>query len=227
MKNVLILVFVLFNNDYAFAQKKKPQKIKDKIIYKAKDKNFRFNISNLLGPIDGNLSIGFEYFVKEKYSICTDIGYIFYSNLKENITGKSSGVFLRPAFRYYTNKNFFLESELDLLLRNVDTKVTDWLGKDCVNDVPAYFEKKTFTIHKKAIGVNAKIGTQLRLLKNKNIFLELYIGFGAKIKKEVLVNEPNSCYAIVNVFGSELPIKQASEIIPYFPAGLRLYMRLK
>ena len=158
------------------------------------------------------------------YSI--DVGYVFFSQVYRDITEKTGGVIFRPAIRYYSgaSKRFYVEAELHY--KNVTNKVTDWLGKECVNNVSAYEQYTSFKLRKKVVGFNLKLGYQARLTKDNRFWLEPYVGIGIKHKKEFVVDEPYSCYFFQGVFAQRNRTNNRIENLPNIPAGIRFLVKL-
>jgi Protein of unknown function (DUF3575) len=194
----------------------------------AKDKMIRLNLSSFIDPIETNASVGFEYRLKDNVSVTMDVGYIFYSEYySQRNKDKTDGFIFKPAIRYYTDedKKFYIEGEF--LIKTVTNKITDWIGRDCANNVSSYQEYTTFKIRKNVYGFNFKIGYQARLSKNDLLWLEPYLGIGIKYKKEFLVNEKNSCYNFSSI-GRNLrtPSNNSETVVPNLPFGLRLLFKL-
>ncbi len=200
--------------------------ISQKKIFHANDKFVRINVSGLLDPIETNISGGMEYRLKDNLSVSLDAGYIFYSRYYQLKNGNSSGFLLRPAIRYYTDyyKKFYVEAELNF--KTVTTKLTDWLGKDCVNNVRTYEEFTTFKIRKNIIGLNFKSAYLINLSKNNKLWLEPYFGLGIKQRMEFILNEPASCYRFGTIFNRQNIVTNTKEIQASFPLGLRLLIKI-
>lgn len=192
----------------------------------AKDKLIRINVSGLLDPIETNFSGGLEYRLKDNVAISLDAGYIFYNNYYQQRNGNSSGFLLRPAIRYYTDdaKRFYIEAEFHF--KKVTTKLTDWLGKDCVNDVRTYEEFTSFKIRKNVLGVNLKIGYQVKLSKNDKLWLEPYFGLGIRYKKEFVLHEPTSCYRFASIFNRRNEVANTNKMQGSIPFGLRFLIKI-
>lgn len=194
----------------------------------AKDKLIRINISGLLDPIETNFSGGLEYRLKDNLAVSLDVGYIFYNYYYQQRNGNSSGFLFRPAIRYYTDeaKRFYIEAELHF--KTVTTKLTDWLGKDCVNDVRTYETFTAFKIRKNVIGLNLKIGYQIKLSKDDKLWLEPYFGLGARLKNEFVLNEPTSCYNFASIFNRRNgnDIANTDKMQGSVPLGLRFLIKI-
>jgi hypothetical protein len=210
-----VVTLLLFQN--AFSQKTSLM---------AKDKLIRINVSGLLDPIETNISGGLEYRLKDNVAISLDAGYIFYSNYYQLRNGSSSGFLFRPAIRYYTDKDkrFYIEAELHF--KTVTTKLTDWLGKDCVNNVMTYEEFTDFKVRKNVIGLNLKFGYQIKLSKNDKLWLEPYFGLGIKQRREFVLNEPMSCYRFGGIFNRRNTVTNVKEMQGSIPVGLRFMIKI-
>ena len=214
---LLLGVLMLLHFQNAYSQKMSLQ---------AKDKLIRINVSGLLDPIETNFSGGLEYRLKDNLAVSLDAGYIFYSNYYQARNGNSSGFLLRPAIRYYTDtyNRFYIEAELHF--KTVTTKLTDWLGKDCVNNVMTYEELTNFKMRKNVIGLNLKIGHQIKLSKNDRLWLEPYLGLGIKQRNEFILNEPTSCYRFGGIFNRRNTVSNIKEVQGSIPVGLRFMIKI-
>ena len=210
----LMLIFIF---QHAYSQKTSLQ---------AKDKLMRINVSGLLDPIETNFSGGLEYRLKDNLAVSLDASYIFYSNYYQSRNGNSSGFLLRPAIRYYTDtyNRFYIEAELHF--KTVTTKLTDWLGKDCVNNVMTYEELTNFKMRKNVIGLNLKIGHQIKLSKNDRLWLEPYLGLGIKQRNEFILNEPTNCYRFGGIFNRRNTVSNVKEVQGSIPVGLRFMIKI-
>lgn len=214
---LLLGVLMLLHFQNAYSQKMSLQ---------AKVKLIRINVSGLLDPIETNFSGGLEYRLKDNLAVSLDAGYIFYSNYYQARNGNSSGFLLRPAIRYYTDtyNRFYIEAELHF--KTVTTKLTDWLGKDCVNNVMTYEELTNFKMRKNVKGLNLKIGHQIKLSKNDRLWLEPYLGLGIKQRNEFILNEPTSCYRFGGIFNRRNTVSNVKEVQGSIPVGLRFMIKI-
>ncbi len=218
MKLLVISLCCLLLAENTFSQKWKDLEAKDKIV--------RFNISDLFPLQDGSISFGYQYFVKNNLAIALDAGYVFYGVTNPNVFAKNRGMYIKPSLRYYPKKKFFLELESKIFLTKVTTTVTDWLGKNCVNEVPSFDEYKQFKFVKKSPTLNIIIGTQKWLLKKYNLSAEPYAGVGVIFNNAYLENEPNSCYGISNNISEVITSNIKKEILPNITLGCRIIKKL-
>jgi hypothetical protein len=143
----------------------------------------RFNFTGLLDVFDENISIGAGYRFSPHWSTGIDVAYIFKSiYLSESKV--ANGIILRPFIRYYPKKEKggFLEAEIHY--KYVAYRLTDWVGRDATNGVPAYEEYATFHYNKRVMGLNINAGTDENLSRDKRLRLEVYIGIGIRFKKQ-------------------------------------------
>jgi hypothetical protein len=219
---LLVLSFFLFI-PISFGQKKNSLHQ----LFK-KDKMIRLNLSSFIDPLETNASVGFEYRIKDNVSVGIDIGYIFYSNYySQRNNSKTGGFIFKPAIRYYTDEDrkFYVEGEF--LIKSVTNKITDWIGRDCANNVSSYQEYTTFRVRKNVYGFNFKIGYLGRLSKNDLLWLEPYLGLGVKYKNEFLLNENNSCYNFSSIGRNvRTPANSIQNVLPNGAFGLRLLFKL-
>lgn len=143
----------------------------------------RFNFIGLLDPYDENISMGAEYRFNAHWSTGSDVAYIF-NSIYLSESKKVNGFIFRPFIRYYpeNHKKSFFEAEIHY--KNVAYQITDWIGRDADNGVPAYEEYATFNYNKNVYGLHFKAGTQANLSRNKKLRLEVHLGLGIRYKKQ-------------------------------------------
>lgn len=185
---------------------------------------FRLNFTGLVDPVESNFSVGFEKRIKQKMSLAADLAYIFYSIYFENIKG-ASGFIFRPSYRIFIDEKSRGYFDTEIHYKHVDYNIEDWLGRNCVDGIPAYEEFTTFKYKRDILGVHFKIGYQGMLSRNGKLWYEIYTGAGIRSRWEKLKNEPGSCYnnatAVIEFNGINQNISYA------VPTGLRLLYRLK
>jgi hypothetical protein len=217
-RKIAALLLVMTCTIIGFSQKK------DKLILPAKTTLLRFNATTIIDPIETNLSLGVEHKFTNIWSAGLDVGYVFQSSYFE-ASNKASGIILRPAIRLYsgTFKRGYIEAELQY--KRVVSKIIDWLGRSCVNGVPAYSEYTSFKAVKSTYGLNLKYGYQGKLSKKGKTWIEPYIGLGIRLKSNEILNEQNSCYRLNRLFRG---ITNDQDNVPLFsmPLGLRVLYRL-
>jgi hypothetical protein len=193
-----------------------------KYVVPAHSWTLRWNTINLIDIIEPNLSVGAEYRIKEKLSVASDVGYVFFNSTLQTSNVRVSGIVIKPSVRYYLNDNLRFYAEGELLIKKVNHKVEDWLGQNCVNNVPSYEEFKKFTIRKNVMGFQAKIGRVGRLSKDNKFSLDWYIGVGLRVKGFKLINEPNTCYNFRDFDLFRLNSNDQKTLLPSMPLGFRL-----
>lgn len=211
----LVLIISVYS---CFGQKADPLQQHDKLI--------RLNFTSLFDPLETNLSLGFEYRIKDRTSLSMDVGYVFFNfNLYENAIA-TSGIILRPAIRYYTDarKRFFVEGELHI--KSVNTTIVDWIDRKVVNNVPTFQEFAEFKVKKNVVGLNFKIGYQARLSRDNSLWLEPYVGLGAKLKSNKLLNEPDSRYSFDDIFNTRLSEDGFKQMLPNVTLGIRFLVKI-
>lgn len=156
---------------------------------------------------DRAVMIGGEYRLKQHWAIVADAGYVFTSNYFDAIK-KVSGINARSSIRYYygRHKQEFLQAQI--MYKHINYSMYDWLGKNCVNDVPAYDELQDFTFRKKVWGFNMIAGEIIPIFSNQ-FFLEIYAGIGVRYKRQDIANVDNACYdydqiGTVNVYNDKV-----------------------
>jgi hypothetical protein len=227
LKKPIVIIVLFFISNIAIAQDNKKVK-KDNTLHIPKN-TFSLKVHPLaaIDFLDPNLMLGVEYRISERVATVVNLGYIYFSNYYRDKTG-ANGFIIRPAIRYYAseNKRFFLEAELHF--KKLTYKMYDWLGMNCVNNVPTFNMLTNFDYIKRVMGFNAKVGRVSRLSKNSNkVSLEYFTGLGIKIKKIYLGKSvpENSCYNITDFFN----INDSSNnnvLYPNFCLGLTLFIQL-
>ena len=203
----LISFFIVFNSG---AQNSRPP-----VIYKK-----AISLSPLaLADLDHTLLLTGEYRFNNKLALVTDVGYIFASDYISNIK-QTWGFNLRPSLRMYYGKRNKGYLQAQAFYKMATYTLNDWVGKDCVNGVPAYEKQMDFDYRKKVAGFNIIAGGLFPLSKSHQWLIDLYGGLGFRHKTHQMINEPNSCYNINNGFFSELYNDDITTIS--VPMGVRL-----
>ena len=181
----------------------------------------RFNFTGLVDPVDNNISLGGELPLHPNWSLTTDLAYIEYSSYFNNIRW-TSGYIVKPAIRYYPSSlrhtGFF---EAVLFYKQANYHLRDWLGKDCVNGIPAYEQYGDFTYRKRVAGINLQLGLQTALSRNKLIQFEAWVGLGLRIKQQDVIGQENGCYNATADFG-DVNGSSGTAVLTSLPAGMRL-----
>jgi hypothetical protein len=178
----------------------------------------------LLGP-DFTLTLGYEHRLKHKLVFSPELGFIlgsaYYST--ENDSKGSYGFLFRPSLRFFVNeeRNFYIQPQL--FYKMVDSKLHDWLGKECENDVPAFEQLQDFTYRRQAYGFNMIAGV-LVPTKGRKLLFDFYFGLGVRHKTGNVVGEPRSCY---DGGGPFFGTTEDDGTFPNVPAGVRLVFVLK
>ena len=186
LKNYLaVFLILLYSNVSGQSDNGMEQSVKD--YFSVKKIIGRFNFTGLLDGFDQNISIGVEYRFNTQWSTGSDAAYIFrsvYLSESKNV----NGVILRPFIRYYLSKNGSGFVEAEIHYKYVTYQLTDWIGREVTNGVPAYEEYTTLIFHKRAFGLNIKVGDNVNLTRDKKFRLEPYIGLGIRFKKQGVDN---------------------------------------
>lgn len=170
-----IFLLVSFSNQL-FAQA-------DLVTVENKTLTLRWNPLGVLAIWDQNLSFGFEKKFSGQWSYGADIAYIFYSDYLSK-SKRSNGYMIRSFVRYYfkENKRDFIETELQY--KRMAYEISDWIGKDVVNGIPAYEEFEMFDYIKHVYGIHMKVGTQTKLSADERWRVEWYAGLGYRWKNQ-------------------------------------------
>ncbi len=141
----------------------------------------RFNFLGIADVLDENFCVGLEYRFHPNWAMGTDVGWIFFSRYIAQNKG-ANGILARPFIRYYPRKNGggFIEAELHY--KYVSYKIENWVGREPVNNIPAYEEFTTFHYKKNAAGIHIKGGFQLDLGRDGKFKFEFTGGVGVRWK---------------------------------------------
>ena len=181
----------------------------------------RFNVTGLADFFDQNISFGGEYKFAPLWSAGTDVGYVFHSNYLSE-SKFTSGIILRPFIRYYLDKDGrgFLEGQIHY--KKVSYEITDWIGRDVSNGVPAYEEYTSFKYRKRVFDLRINIGDNVSLSRDEKLMLEPYIGIGVRFKKQGV---DGSVYQRGNRWLGKLYDEKYSSVV--LPLGLRLVYQVR
>jgi hypothetical protein len=190
-----------------------------------RSRNFGFNTAVSVNPFmligeDITFMVGAEHQLKDKLSVVMDAGYIFYSDYfnGSDVLKSVSGFNLRPGIKFYVHERKRSYLMAQLFYKQVGYKVYDFLGKDCVNDVPTYEQLQDFTYRKRTISMNFIAGKYYHL--SDKLLFEFYGGIGVKSKTQ-RPTEDNSCYR-ENQRGIIFSKFQEQMTAPNFPVGFKL-----
>ena len=107
----------------------------------AYEKAVSFSPLMLLGP-DYTLTGGYEKRISPNLVLASEAGIIMGSSYFSNMenSGRAWGILLRPSVKFFMDrdKNFYLQPQL--FYKMVNNQLYDWLGKNCVDEGPAYEE---------------------------------------------------------------------------------------
>ena len=146
-----------------------------------------------LADIDHTVMLTGEYRIKPNLALLADVGYVFASDYRSMIK-KTAGFNIRPAVRIYHGRRNKGYLQAQAFYKMVDYTINDWIGKDCVDGVPAYQKLEDFTYRKNVLGFNIIAGGLLPLSPSQKWLIDLYGGLGFRSKKHKVVNEPDGCY---------------------------------
>ncbi len=179
----------------------------------------------VLAATDNMVMIGGEHRLKKRFALVLDAGYIFDSYLSfQEVIKTTTGFTVRPGVRLYNGRDKRGYLELNVFYKQVNYKLYDWLGKDCVNGIETYEQLQKFTYRKKTVSFNFLTGRQFRL--SNKLLLDLYGGLGVKIRNQGPA-ESSSCYR-ENERRSLLGNRFARhDVLASFPFGVKLLLPVK
>ena len=174
---------LLFFSLCAIAQRQERAIVMNEDAPSGKGLTARFNYTGLIDPFDQNLSFGGEYKLNEHWSTGIDLAWIF-ASLYLSESKHANGLIARPFIRYYPwgNKKGFFEAVVHY--KYVSYRITDWVGQDVTNGVPAYEEYRAFHFNKNAFGLHLNAGTSANLSRDKRLKMEFYLGLGMRFKTQ-------------------------------------------
>lgn len=176
----------------------------------------------LIDPFDRSVLLTGSYRLKENLAVLTDAGFIFTSSYLNNAT-KTRGFQVKPALRFYYGRQLRTFVQLQALYKQVDYSLYDWLGKNCVNEVPAFEQLQHFKFRKKVVGLNIIPGLLAPI--GRRWFLEFYAGLGWRYKTQGVRNEPNNCYNLDFAFLGSVYRDNVSSVS--IPTGVKLLYRIE
>lgn len=187
----------------------------------------RVNPLGLIDLIEQSISTGAEYRFNPKWSAAIDLAYIFHTTHSMQIEQSTNGYIIRPAVRKYFSRqlNHYVEAELHY--KYMANSIEDWVGRDAVNGTPSYEEYKKFKLIKQMAGVQFKMGAQECLVRQKWLWIELYLGFGIRKKWQDTDLPADAAYTIRRPVRISSDPNQDNTITPAFPAGVRLLFKIK
>lgn len=140
---------------------------------------------------DQRMMAGVERHLKGRWAAVFDAGIVVHSNYIDNAR-QTNGFELRPALRYYYDHGFASYIQVQAQYRLVRYQMHDWLGKDCVNDVPAYERLQDFIYQKQQIGGAFVTGGIIKL--GQRLLFDISVGIGAQYRSYKVADEEACCY---------------------------------
>jgi hypothetical protein len=209
----LLIAFLLLNLSCKIFSQNKIAVLQPKLL-------LRFNALGLADPLDENLSFGIEHRFHPNWSTGTDAGWIFASHYMQN-SSRANGFIVRPFIRYYPNENGIGFFEVELHYKYVGYKTEDWLGRNPVNNVPAYEEYTTFELQKHIAGIHFKAGLLANISRNERLKFEFTGGLGVRYKWQKV---RDGVYTRIQGWAA---VNSMERVIPVVPVTMRLTYVLK
>jgi len=236
MKQYCSIIFLVFISLTTFSQGRWKQNYHRKSYYDTLP-HYKYTVRvsplSMIDVLQPSLTVGGEWHFSNTASVGLDISGLIPINIDDT---KKWGFIIKPSLKLFIPSansiasNFFIEPDIfwKRQLKNED----GWLGKNAVNNNPAYFEFKNYTLIKDVFGANIKIGSQTSL-GPKNLMLEFYLGFGVRNITKHIKNEPNAfiqternqLFGTNGIFGSR-NIDQTYWAVS-FPLGVRIAYIIK
>lgn len=184
----------------------------------------RFSPLALVEP-DMSFMFGAEYRLNNKWSVGSDLAYIFYSFRSSNSIN-TNGYKARAELRYYfKQKNrvaWFTAFELGH--KQTYSRRSEEVG---IGAGPDFFQRVEYRLVRSAPSASLKFGFQRYIDKNQKLFIEGFLGVGVKV-----ISEHKKDYVLppgASTTGLEDDIYYtifSDGVVPNFPAGLRIGFRL-
>ncbi len=176
-----------------------------------------------LANFDQMVMPGMEWRFRRQWSVVTDLGLVVKSGyLQEQNT--ASGFALRPALRFYHGRSERVYIQMQLQYAAVRYKLYDWLGKDCIDGVPAYERLQHFRYRKQTFSAAFVAGKQLEL--GPKWFIDISAGLGAQQRVQGLTGEENCCFIPqTNTFTTRRAQERA--LLPIVPLAVKLVYALQ
>jgi hypothetical protein len=190
----------------------------------------RWQPLGLVNVYDMNLTVGVEYAYRDNRSVMLDVGYIFSSlyGQTNNSGGLSpaSGLILRSGHRWFFGRYGAQFIEAEGGLKAVKYKGDEeWVGRGVVNGVPAYEELMRITSKKEVVTLNAKYGYRFAFGRQSPVSMEIFAGIGVRYRN-YYPQLPADAEVIEFAGWGFDPFSYGSDILPDFPMGLRLTLKL-
>jgi hypothetical protein len=178
--------------------------------------------------VDYTVLAGYEHRLKPGLFLTTEIGYIFASSYIEadyQGTNTATGFTIRPSIKRFFNRNSRYYIQAQVFYKQVNHHIYDWLGRDAVDNVPSYEQLEHFDYRRLMIGFNGVGGMLVPLNRNRSLYFDFYAGLGIRLKKAMVIAEPNSVYFPRSII--ELNNDPDNTTLPSLPIGLRLIFVVK
>lgn len=171
---------------------------------------------------DNTFMLGYEYRLKEKIAVVSEVGIVFSSNYAANYHNKVSGYILRPSFRMYLNRRNNLYVQTQVFFKSVNYTYHDSLPVNVNGDI-SRAPLNDYTFKKDVWGLNFMLGAVLPVWK-ENIFLEPYIGIGRRTKYQRWTNLKNADY---NPISNDWIDHSEHVNTISIPAGIKIVFRIR
>ena len=178
----------------------------------------------VLASLDHTVMLGVEKQVSSRLVAVLDAGYVFAtSHYRAQNIRQASGFSVRPGFKLLFRRDPKGYFAVQTFYKQVNYRLYDWLGKDCINGVPAYEQLQEFVWQKKSLSINLLAGYTLEL--SGRLLVDFYAGPGIKwVNRQV--TEPNCCFPqLENRQGFAQPLNGKPTV--NLPAGIKLLVAIR
>ena len=176
-----------------------------------------------LANYDQMLMPGMEWRSRRQWSVVADVGIVVNSGYlrEENTAG---GFALRPALRYYHGRVDGGYIQMQFQYARVRYKLYDWLGKDCVDGVPAYERLQHFVYRKQTFSAAFVAGRLLEL--GPHWFVDISAGLGVQQRVQGLAGGEACCFVPQTTTFANRRAQERS-LLPIVPVAAKLVYTMR
>lgn len=173
--------------------------------------------------LDFTFMPGVEYGINRRLRLAADAGYIFASVIDEGAeNAAATGFLVRPGLKWFTSEKSTFYLHAQGFFKQVNRPGTRWVDQGTVNGVPAFQQLLTVTDRREVHGFNLIAGFLEPISRNnRNVFVDVYAGFGVRWKKRYTVNQPDD----ITWQRGDPFIWNDGGALPSLPVGVRFLYR--
>lgn len=180
---------------------------------------------------DGGLQAGVGYRFANRWSVNTELGFLFIDAFERLGYGESLRGFKWKQDIRYHSYDFWKFSRtfhgIDLLFKNVGYRKEASVGINCIQGNCDYYMIANYKEVKQEFGVAFKGGFEIPLSSKGDPWsLEMYSGFGYKLLQFRQKGLPPGATYISGGGSELLPWESESQGSPYIPGGIKIIYKL-